>query len=176
MIKIINGKASIGFISILTIFIILNQVRAEDVVSAPENIQAALTLKLLAFHNGLSSSEGITVYVMNGSEYAGVLRKAIGKPIGSSKISAVIEGTDIPTDKPSVIYLGDNSNLDKVLAYTRSNAVLSITGDPSLITKGVTLGFGVSEEKPKIFLNLSSSKLESVDWNPAILKIAITSK
>ena len=151
-------------------------VRAEDVSVAPVNIQAALTLKLLAFHNELASSEKTTVYVINGSEYASVLKKAIGKSIGSSKLSVVTEGSDIPSDKPSVIYFGGGSNLDDILAYTRSNSVLSITGDPSLVTKGVTLGFGVSNDKPKILLNLSSSKLESIDWNPAILKIAITTK
>lgn len=150
--------------------------QAEDISVAPADIQAALTLKLLVFHEKLASSGDITIYVVNGSEYAQALKKAIGKPIGSSKLSSVIEGDDVPKQKPSVVYLGNSSKLDDILSYCRSNSTLSITGDPELIYKGVTLGFGVSNEKPKVLLNLSSSKLENIDWNPAILKVAITTK
>lgn len=160
----------------LMMFVVVSLVQSEDISVAPADIQAALTLKLLAFHEKLSSSSNITVYVVNGSEYAHILKKAIGKPIGSSTLSSVIEGDDVPGEKPSVIYLGNSSKLDDILSYSRSNDILSITGDPSLISKGVTLGFGVSQEKPKILLNLSSSKLEDINWNPAILKVAITTK
>lgn len=160
----------------LVMFVVVSVGQAEDISIAPADIQAALTLKLLAFHEKLASSGNITVYVVGGSEYAQNLKKAIGKTVGSSKLSSVIEGDEAPGEKPSVIYLGNSSKLDDILSYSRSNDILSITGDPSLISKGVTLGFGVSKEKPKILLNLSSSKLEDINWNPAILKIAITTK
>ncbi len=160
----------------LMIFVIVSLGHAEDISVAPAEIQAALTLKLLTFHEKLASSGDITIYVVDGSEYAQALKKAIGKPIGSSKLSSVIEGDDVPKQKPAVVYLGNSSKLDDILSYCRTNGTLSITGNPELISKGVTLGFGVSNEKPKVMLNLSSSKLENIDWNPAILKVAITTK
>lgn len=160
----------------LIMFVIIGLGQSEEISVAPAEIQAALTLKLLAFHEKLSSSGDITIYVVNGSEYAQILKKAIGKPIGSSKLTSVIEGENLPEQKPSVIYIGSSSKLDDMLSYCRSNSTLSITGNPDLISKGVTLGFGVSNEKPKVLLNLSSSKMENIDWNPAILKVAITTK
>lgn len=164
------------FILPFVLFVVVDLGQAEEILAAPADIQAALTLKLLAFHEKLISSGDINIYVVNGSEYAQVLKKAIGKPIGSSKLSSVNEGDNLPDQKPSVIYIGNTTKLDDILSYCRSNGILSITGNPELISKGVTLGIGVSNEKPKILLNLSSSKLENIDWNPAILKVAITTK
>jgi len=43
-----------------------------------------------------------------------------------------------------------------------------------LTTLGISLGIGLEDGKPKILLNLSASKDEGIDWNPAILKIATT--
>ena len=54
--------------------------------------------------------------------------------------------------------------------------MLSITGNPDLASKDVSLIVGISNGKPKILLNLSSSKGEGIEWNPAILKVAATIK
>jgi hypothetical protein len=47
-----------------------------------------------------------------------------------------------------------------------------MTGIPDLVPKGISLGIGLSGGKPKILLNLSSSKDEGIDWNHAILKVS----
>ena len=104
------------------------------------------------------------------------MKKAEGKAVGAATIGKVIEGTVVPTEKPSVIYIGSESVLSQLQTYTSTNKVLSITGNPEFVAKGVSMSVGISEGKPKIMLNLSASKDEGVDWNPAILKVAATIK
>lgn len=156
------------------VFLLFLTASAEDILVAPENVQAAMFLKLLAFNKNLSGP--IVIWVIGQDNFATELKKGVGKEIGTATLGDVKTGTGLPTDKPHVIYMNDESKTTDVIAYTRANKVLSITGNPDLIAKGITLGIGVSEGKPKILLNISSSKEEEIDWNPAILKIALTVK
>ncbi|MDY6989244.1 MAG: YfiR/HmsC family protein [Thermodesulfobacteriota bacterium] len=81
-------------------------------------------------------------------------------------------GDSLPTDKPEVIYVGSASMRDSVIEYTRANGVMSITGLPAQVKKAVTRGVGLRQGKPRILVNLTASKAEGIDWNPALLKIA----
>ncbi len=139
---------------------------------APEAIQAALFVKLLSFHQGLG--EDISVYVMDAPAFAKNLKELVGEPIGKGKLSIVETGEALPGSTPSALYLGSANQLDAALTYTRAKGVLSITGSPELVPKGVSLGVGVSGGKPQILLNISSSKAEGVDWSHAILKVSTT--
>jgi hypothetical protein len=143
---------------------------AEDFAKAPPEIQAALCVKLIGFDKTLSGN--ISICVIGAPEFAAEMKKGIGKDIGNAKLASVSESAGLPSEKPSVLYLGDAAKLDEVIAYSRANKVLSITGIPELVEKGIALGIGVSEGKPKVLLNMTSSKEEGRDWNPAILKIA----
>lgn len=163
-------------VATMTMFFLSQPGFCEDFGTAPVSLQAALFLKLLAFDKNISSSGTVTVYVVGSPEFASEMKNAEGKPIGSATLGKVIEGPNVPSEKPSVIYIGSESSLAEILTYTKGNKILSITGNPVLISKDVSLFVGVSEGKPKIMLNLSSSKDEGIDWNPAILKVAATIK
>lgn len=149
---------------------------AQDIVEAPPQLQAALFVKVLGFNKGLASGSDISIHVMGSPEFAAAMRSGIGKRVGQARIGAVTQGDSLPTEKPEVIYVGSVSMTDRVLEYTRANSIISITGLPEEVKKGVTLGVGILEEKPKILLNLPASKMEEVDWNPALLKIATVFK
>ncbi|MEE4356127.1 MAG: YfiR/HmsC family protein [Desulfococcaceae bacterium] len=138
---------------------------------APLDIQVTLFSKLFLFNNHFIRGEEITVYVLDSPEFAAEFRKSVGKKIGKAEITSVQEGKELPSEKPSVIYLGNPDKTDALVRYTRSHKVLSITGHPSLIAKGITLGVGVYGQKPKILFNPLSSEKEGMDWNPVILKI-----
>ena len=145
---------------------------AEDLYTAPPKIQAGLFLKLLGFNKGIASGGDISIHVVASPEFAAAMKKAVGKAVGKGRLSSVTEGNSVPTEKPTVIYVGDSSKTHEVISYTRANKILSITGLPDQVNNGITLGVGVLGGKPKIMLNISSSKEEGVDWNPALLKIA----
>lgn len=170
----INSIAKKIWLLVFFVFIWLFGVKAEDLAIAPENVQAALFLKILAFNTKLTGD--ITIYVIGSKDFADEMKKGIGKSIGSGKLSNVVSGEELPTEKPSIIYVSDKSKLDEVIKYSYENKVLSITGNPNFVKEGITLGVGVAGGKPKVVLNLNSSKEEDINWNPAILKIALVIK
>lgn len=141
--------------------------------NAPANIVAAMIVKVINFEKTIANSGDITIYVLDAPEVARELKEAIGMSVGKSTLKAVTSGKTLPTDKPTVIYFDNASRLDAVIRHTHANKILSATGHPDLVNKGVTLGFGIGDDnKPKIILNPSASLEEGMEWNPAIFKIA----
>lgn len=138
---------------------------------APAEIQAALFMKLLAYYTNLGS-EPFTIHVVGAPDVAKVLKGFVGKNAGKAKLSAVTEGSGPPSGAAQVVYVGKDAKT--LTEYTHSNKILSITGNPKFVNQGVTLGIGLENRKPKILLNLSSTKAEDINWNPQILKVAST--
>jgi len=138
--------------------------------AAPYPVQAALFVKLLAFHNGLSGD--VTVYVVADDGFRAEMAKGVGKPVGKATLKAVEGGADLPAAVPSAIYVSSEAKTAAVTAYCRKNKILSMTGATALVSAGISLGVGVSGDKPTVLLNPAASKEEGVDWNPAIMKIA----
>ena len=138
--------------------------------SAPAHLQAALILKLLPYYGNLGDKQ-ITIHVVGADDVAEQLKSSLGKALGKATLVNVTTG-DTPVDGAAVVYVGKNA-ADNI-SWTQAHQALSITGNPDLVTQGVTLGIGLENAKPKIFLNLTSSKAEGADWNPAILKVAET--
>lgn len=159
-------------VAVLLIFCVTTS--TGGVSKAPESVQAALFVKLLAFHKGVASGEQVVVYVADAGEFATELRKAIGQKIGAAKLVEVTSGSDVPETKPTVIYVGTEELVASLTAYARKHDVLTITGVPELAKKGVSLGVGMENDKPAVLLNPSASKQESAEWDPAIFKIART--
>jgi hypothetical protein len=122
---------------------------SEDIGTAPIPVQAAVFLKLLEFDKNISSSGTISIYVVGSSDFAAAMKKAEGKAVGAATIGKVIEGTGTPAEKPSVVYIGSESVLSQLQTYTSTNKILSITGNPEFVSKGVSLSVGISDGKPK---------------------------
>ena len=139
---------------------------------APADIQATLFLKIFLFNNDLNKGKDIRIHVIDAPEFAAEIKKAEGNKIGKSKIVAVTAGSTLPDERPSIVYIGDPERTEEITQYTRAEHILSITGLPELVERGVTLGVGVVDKKPKILFNLSASKEENMDWNPVILEIS----
>ncbi len=144
---------------------------------APAKIASILLMQLATFEQNISAGGDITIYVMGAPIVAKELKKNIGKKIGKSKVKAVTEGTDLPAKAPTILFVGDASLVDLVTGYTSKKKVLSVTNLPDLVNKGVNLGIGLDGNgKPKVFLNLTTTRKEDSEWNPAILKVAKTVK
>ncbi|MDJ0841768.1 MAG: YfiR family protein [Acidobacteriota bacterium] len=139
--------------------------------SAPASLQAALILKLLPFYTNLGNKE-FKIHVIGAPDVAKNLKGMVGNMAGKAKLVEVTQSDGLPSGSVDVVYVG--KDVAAGTQYSKENGVLSITGNPDLIEQGVTLGIGLENKKPKIYLNLKSSKAEGVDWNPAILKLAKT--
>lgn len=169
-------KKSRPIFLILLLWLIMSDVwllaRADNYDNAPEPLQAALLLKVLALDNDINTGSEVSIHVINSPGVAELLKKAIGKKIGKSVLTNITQGPELPSRKPSVIFVGNSADISKVTRYTRTNKILSVTGIPDLVAKGVTLGIAALRGKPKLLLNLVASENEEVKWNPALLKIS----
>ncbi len=167
----VSQRNMILFLLVLFIFLTL-PVCAESYGKVPEKLQAALFVKILVMSREISNRDEISIYVVNAPEAAAELRKAVGLSIGKSVIRSVEEGRGIPSFRPSVLYIGENTDTQRLIRYCRENRVLSMTGSPPLVEQGVTLGVCMDGEKPGILLNVTASKAENITWNPTLLKIS----
>ena len=135
--------------------------------NAPARVTTVLFVKLIEFEKKLCN-EQLTVYVLGSSELAKELKKSIRK----SNIEKVASGKTLPKTRPSVLFVCDTTQTADAIEYTRKNKVMSATDIPSLVIKGITLGFVLGEDdKPKILLNLSASSAEGCNWDPTVLTI-----
>lgn len=161
-------KFQIALVLLVVATAVAPQVQAQD--KAPAKLQAALIMKLLAFYTNLGG-DPFTIHVVGAPDVAEELKTMVGKTAGKATLNTVTEG-DAPGADAKVVYIG--KNVADNIAFTQSKQVLSVTGEPAYVSDGVTLGIGIEANKPKIILNLSSSKAEGINWNPAILKVAAT--
>lgn len=139
---------------------------------APPKLQAAIIMKILAFYTNLGADDFV-IHVVGAPAVAKELQGMVGKPAGKATLKKVTEG-GAPDGGAKVVYVG--ADVASSIAFTQGAKVLSVTGKPSFVADGVTLGIGVEANKPKILLNLSSSKAEGINWAPGILKVAETIK
>jgi YfiR/HmsC-like len=145
---------------------------------APPKIAAALISKLLVLEKSLMSKDGdMVIYVIGSKKLADALKKSEGKKLGKRTLGKVVYSDVLPNEKPDVLCISTESVLTGAIEYTRKEKVLSITNKSKLVAKGVSLGIGIGDNgKPKILLNVTASGEEGLDWNPAIMKIAKTTK
>ncbi|HPN37478.1 MAG TPA: YfiR/HmsC family protein [Melioribacteraceae bacterium] len=141
----------------------------------PANQVVPLTIKVLALNKSLKGN--IKIYVLGNDAIANELKKNIGNTIVAATISAVDAGSDIPAGKYDIIYVCNASKVNAAKSYAKQHKSLTITNIPTLAFEGITLGFGLDDDKKQIiFLNLSSSSEQGMEWNPAIMKVAQTIK
>lgn len=140
-------------------------------------------MKTIGMENSLSgSAKELTIYVIGDPEVAAELSSNVGQSIGSATLKSVNSGFSLPSTPPDVIYIGnpddymiDAGKLKALVDYTKSNKVLSVTYEPILVYKGVTLGIGAQEGgSVKFMLNLQASKDQGLSWNKAFIKLAET--
>ena len=151
-----------------------NYVFADNISRAPANIQASIFFKILAFNKNISNGGDVTIYVLGAPDFTKAMKSAVGRKIGKSKLVNVLSISKLPKDKPkglAVIYIGKAKYLDDSIRFCHTHKILSITGNPDLSAKGITLVVGVMNKKAKILLNLTSTKKEGIDWKPDVLRI-----
>ncbi|MDJ0835963.1 MAG: YfiR family protein [Acidobacteriota bacterium] len=165
-----TGRTVFRAVALLLVLVLLGT-PAPSQDKAPPNIQAALFMKLLAFYTNLGS-DPFTIHVVGAPNVAKALKTYIGKKAGKAKLKSVTEGSGPPNGVAQIVYVGQDAGT--LTKYCQANGVLSITGISKYVNEGVTLGIGVENGKPKILLNLSSTKAENINWNPQILKVAST--
>jgi len=152
-------------------------VRAEGV---DVDLASKIILKILLLDQDLERKTGgkIEIGVIGSPAAVEAFTKLKGSAIdkGSNvSVGGVVSYDSLPpSQKPTFVFVGEGADPLLVTRYTRGNRILSVTNVPDFVGKGVTLGIGVENDKPKVLLNLTGSDFEGMKWDPKILKISKT--
>jgi hypothetical protein len=144
------------------------------------DLASKIILKIMMLDQDLAKKTGgkIEIGVIGSPEALAAFTKLKGSAI--DKDSAISVGEVVaydslpPGQKPTIVFVGEGADPAAVTKYTRGNRVLSVTNVSSFVDKGVTLGVGLENNKPKVLLNLTGSESEGMNWDPKILKISKT--
>ena len=82
--------------------------------------------------------------------------------------------TFVTTNQIAVLYIapGNQQNLDALLRISQSRQIVTATGVPEYVERGVAVGVGVRQDKPVILINLPSSKSAGTEFDASLLRIA----
>jgi len=150
----------------VAIFASASNEQALTAKSLPINIQAGFCFNVLSYIEKPKLDQKITIYVVNNTKFAQMMKKVIGRKIDESTIVKITDGDGrIPKEKPTIIYLDYCTNLDGLLRYCKANKIFTMTGNPMLmVTNDVMVGTGSQKGKPIIFFNNVMSKNHGYKW------------
>jgi len=177
----------------LVITIFANYTLAEDTV--PLDIQAELLLNALSYDKNLEKGDGsqfdiAIVYFSwfnaskaEGATFSQILRGFKDRKISGRSFNVIrlsyngdyglkekIAGKNV---KVLLICGEEESMIRDITQLTQSMKILSFISNAKLLNSGnVTMAVGLKENKPKIFLNLSSAKAEGADFSAKFLRVA----
>ena len=142
-------------------------------VSLPINIQAALLAKVLKLNPKLSDKPQIKVLIIynNSSKMSKeellsqlLLKNMQAKAVLLSDLEENVKNFDV------VYFMPGAQDKDGIC---KANKVLTITGVSKYVEDGeVSIAFGLLNDKPKIFINVTSLKQEEQNLSSDLLRIA----
>lgn len=183
----------IAFAVLLMLAIIPLPLQAED-AGVPLDLQIKLLLTALTYDRNLptNADDIFTIGILyfpdttgsqeQASDFEKTLIRFKEKKIKSLNINKILlKHTDdaeltknIAEHKIRVLYIapGRGEKLKKVLEVTRSQKVLSCTSDIMIFQEyEVSLGVGLLDNKPKIYLNNRAAKDEGADFSAKFLRV-----
>ena len=144
---------------------------ASSAISLSPNMQAVLLSKILLHERHYRRQQDIRVFVLSEPRIAMAFNKLIGSNTEHIRIVEVAAGDSLPSDKYDVIYFNHTEYLQDVIAYGKQHGVVTATGNPKLVEKGVTLGTGTEKGRPRFYLNLRASFATDLEWEQKVLNI-----
>lgn len=159
----------------------------------PEEIQATLLLKILTYDRSLEDRVKDTIHVgivyltekdqstKNKDAMVEYLKlnqdKTInGLPFRIMEIKYSTETNLGETTKRSninVIYVtcGADNAVETISRLAQTQRIVTFTGQPSYVNRGLAVGLGIKDQKAEIVINLSSSRAEGSDFSANLLKL-----
>ncbi|WP_179316958.1 YfiR/HmsC family protein [Winogradskyella undariae] len=141
-------------------------------ITVPENIQAALLIKVLKYNSQVPQNGEVKILVVYNDDTEvnknmfinGLADSMHAKAIYPTELEKSISGYDVVYFTPGIY---DYSGLCKL------NNVLSVTGTAQYVEQGeISLGFTIQNNKPKILMNLTSLDQERQSFSSDLLRIS----
>ena len=163
-------------------------------IPVPADLQVPLLLKVLTFDRNFAKRGWTALHigiVFVGSDPASskvrsdiieVFKRSSDKtlrnlPIDFTAVEYLSDGQIEDAIKASQINLlyiapGNARNLAKLLQLSQSQQILTTTGVPDYVQRGVAVGIGVRQDRPEILINLPSSKSAGSEFDASLLRVA----
>jgi ABC-type uncharacterized transport system substrate-binding protein len=154
----------------------------------PENLQAAIFYKVLAYDYNIQTKAGsaVTIAVVTDTKTAtrqAAILEGFNKLKGqllngkSINIAAVkVTGTNLgEAASADIIYLPDGADektVDAVIQLATKDKRATLGGSENLATKGCAIGLAVEAGKPKIVINLKAAQTQGMNLSSKVLRLA----
>ena len=126
----------------LLIVLILTLVLSAQVYAGERKITnerfALGAMSLCALNETLEGKDALDVYVLGNTDVAEELKIFLDQRVGFIKLSSVKQGRNLPTEKPDVILVCDQSKCKEAIEYCRDNKVFSISNESELCKQGLS--------------------------------------
>ena len=191
--KILNTLKYLLIITLITLGFMPATVSSDN-GDVPVELQAKLLLTALTYDKNLSKGEDETLRIgllyfpdVNQSkkealEFYKVLESFKDKKVRGLNLSTVLFACNgcsnlrskISAKHIDVLYISKAKKevVKDVIKVTQSTKVLSLTSTASYVSMyGISMAVGLKDNKPKIYLNLSSTKAEGADFSAKFLRV-----
>lgn len=157
---------------LLLAFLLVGTYSFSQNLQVPENIQSALITKVLKYNPKLSNVDRLKmliVYDYNSQKSKNEFLRNSSKDL---EIRAVLQNDlDQYIANYHLVYFMPGTNPQNNLC--KHYKIISVTGTPDFVENGqVSLGFGLKNNKPIIYVNLTSLEREGQSLSTDILRIA----
>jgi len=165
----------------------------ETQVGIPEELQVPIFLKILTYDRSLEARIKDTIYigilyfpdsdrsVKNKDAFIENLKLNKDKTVNGIpfsftevKFSTTERLDEVMVKKGiNILYVtSDGSNMIKSISeITQEKKILTLTGRVDYVNRGISVGLGVEEKKPRIFINLRSARREGCDFSANLLRL-----
>ncbi|MDP4985061.1 YfiR/HmsC family protein [Pseudoalteromonas tunicata] len=140
----------------------------------PASLQVILISKILSYEASLSKKEQVSIYIIASPEIYRSFYKLKTKGYSEIKIDKLEIGAQLPDPGFDLVYVADEKLIGQAIEYATANHALLISSHSSWVKKGITLGLGATDGRPKFYLNLTTSTASGLQWDDKILSIAQT--
>jgi len=182
-----------GFCGLIFLFSISALPSGEE-MPVPPKVQVPLILKVLTYDRNLKQKAGTNLVIgilydshddnskKTRNEISQVLDSLSDKTISGVRFSygyldyssADELKNAINANGVKILYItpGNKSHLSSIIKISQKNKILTMTAVPEYVNKGISVGIGLKENnKPEIWINLSSAKAEGSDFSADLLKL-----
>lgn len=171
----VNARTLFKFIRILLfLFIVLTSAGLcySQTMFVPENIQAALLPKVLKYNPSLNQNQKIKMLIVYDS-YSLASKNALIKELSVIMDPKAILTPDLEKNIADFDLVYFMPGLQNLASMCKTKGVLSVAGISEYVENGqISLAFGVMNNKPKIFINLTSLEKEGQSLSSEILRIS----
>ena len=162
-------------------------------MDVPARLQIPLLYKILSFDRNFTARAGdqvvIAIIYQSGFRASVVAREQIedalghtASPFGTRSLRwvAIEAGSGSTLEQAlreheaDVIYVTPlrGVDLDVIADAARRSRLMTVTGIPPYVERGLSVGVGIEQERPMIIINLAAARAEGADYTAQLLRVS----